>query len=332
MIFVTGGTGFLGRHLIATLCRAGHPLKVLTRYPEKNRWLQDYPSVEVIPGDLREKAKLIQAMDGCQHVVHAGGVFRFWGNAQHFIENNTVGTQNMLDAAAQVGVERFIDISTVAVVGQPDPTNIIDETYPPQPVEPYQRSKYAAEKLALRYYHERNVPVVILRPGAYYGPLGEYGFNRLFFRDPMRGIIMQLSGGKHIIFPAYIIDVAQGILQALEKARVGEIYNITGDWISHKEVFDIVCEEADLRFPRTRIPGWMGITASRLLELLAVVTRREPFWPINMRSYVYNDWRVSNEKARCDLGFAPTSFRDGARRTIAWYRAGKPQDIPEIAL
>lgn len=332
MIFVTGGTGFLGHHLVAMLFRAGYSLKVLSRDPARNCWVKRYPSVEIVQGDFGNQATLVEAMDGCQHIIHAGGLFRFWGKEEHFLETNARGTSNMLEAAAQVGVERFIHISTVAVIGQPDPANIIDETYPPQPVDPYQQSKFQAEQLALQYQVERNVPVTVLRPGAYYGPLGEYGFNRLFFRDPMRGIIMQISGGKHIIFPAYIADVAQGVLQALDKARTGEVYHITGDWISHKQAFDIVCEEANLRWPRTRIPGWLGINTARFLEMVAHITHREPFWPINMRSYVYNDWRVSNEKARRELGFAPTSFREGARRTIAWYRAGKPQDIPELEL
>jgi nucleoside-diphosphate-sugar epimerase len=146
----------------------------------------------------------------------------------------------------------------------------------------------------------------------------------------MRGIIMQIDGGYHITFPAYIIDVAKDILTALERARPGEIYHICGDWIAHRDAFDIICEEANLRWPRMNIPGWMGIHTSRLMELVSRFTRREPFWPINLRSYVYNNWRVSNEKARIELGIEPTDFREGVRRTIAWYRAGRPRDIPEI--
>ena len=73
----------------------------------------------------------------------------------------------------------------------------------------------------------------------------------------------------------------------------------------------------------------MGILTARIMETIALVTRREPFWPMNLHSYVYNYWRVSSDKARGELDFHPTSFRDGARRTIAWYRAGQPDDIPE---
>jgi nucleoside-diphosphate-sugar epimerase len=191
-------------------------------------------------------------------------------------------------------------------------------------------SKLHGEEIVLNCLRERQLPVVVLRPGAYYGPLGQYAFNRLFFKDPMRGIIMQVNGGRYIIFPVYIADVVQGIMKALERGQLGEVYNICGDSISHKQAFDIICQEANLRWPRLPVPGWLGITMSRFLTMLSNLTHTEPFWPINLRSYVYNNWRVSSDKARRELGFVPTDFREGARRTIAWYRAGEPDILPEL--
>lgn len=330
MIFVTGGTGFLGRHLIATLCREGHHIKVLTRHPDQHPWLLRYPNLQIVKGDLTDREGLRHVVHGSRFVIHAGGYFRFWGDEAEFMRTNAQGTENMMSVALENGVERIVHISSVAVIGNPDPTNIVDETYPPQPADPYQRSKFEGEQIALRCQQDNNLSVVVLRPGAYYGPLGDYAFNRLFFKDPMRGIIMQVNGGRYINFPVYITDVVQGIMKALEHGQSGEIYNICGDWISHKDAFDLICEEANLWYPRLTIPGWMGINASRVLEAISIITRREPFWPLNLKSYVYNNWRVSNEKARNELGFVPTDFRDGAQRTIAWYRAGRPDHIPEI--
>jgi dihydroflavonol-4-reductase len=330
VIFLTGGTGFLGRHLVAGLCRQGYAIRLLTRQPAAYPWLKRYPHVDIITGDLTRPDSFAAALDGCRYVIHAGGMFRFWGDSHAFQDTNTRGTEHLLAAADRRPIERFIHVSTVAVVGQPDPAAIIDETVEPRPMDPYQQSKLRGEQIAQRYAHERNVPVIVLRPGAYYGPLGHYGFNRLFFEDPMRGIIMQVDGGRYIIFPVYIGDVVQGILRALDHGRVSEVYNICGDWISHREAFDIVCAEAGLRWPRLPVPGPVGISMSHLLEWGAVLSGREPFWPINLRSYVYNNWRVSSEKARQELGFSPLDFREGARRTSAWYRAGQPDDWPEL--
>jgi dihydroflavonol-4-reductase len=330
LIFVTGGTGFLGRHLIPALCRAGYPVRVLTRQPEAYPWLKLYPQIETVAGDLRNRASLDHALDGCRYLIHAGGLFRFWGDAREFDETNALGTENVMSAALQAGVEKAVYVSSVAVIGQPDPAHIIDETYPPNPVDPYQQSKLRSENIALRLFRENGLPIVIARPGAFYGPMGEYGFNRLFFRDPMRGIIMEMDGGSYIIFPAYVGDVAQGLFLALQKGQPGEIYNICGDWISHHDAFTAVIKAANLWFPRLMLPGWIGINTARFLEAVSAVTRREPFYPVNLRSYVYNNWRVSTEKARRELGFMPISFEEGARRTVAWYRAGKPDHLAEL--
>ncbi len=329
MIFVTGGTGFLGRHLVPTLCWAGFPLRVLTRHPEQHPWLQRYPNVEVICGDLRTMVGL-DAVHGCDYVIHAAGLFSMWQMAGDFEATNVIGTENLLAAAVQAQVKRLVYVSTVAVIGNPQPDCIIDETHPPRPADPYQASKLKAEQVIKRYHHQHHIETIILRPGAFYGPLGDYAFNRLFFTDPMRGIIMQMDGGHYQIFPVYIADAAAGILLALTQGRSGEIYNLSGESISHRAAFDIICEEANIHWPRLNLPGVIGLNFSRLLNLISRITRREPFWPLGLRSYVFNDWPVSSAKAYNELGFVPTDFRSGAKRTIAWYRAGKPDWLPEL--
>lgn len=327
-VFVTGGTGFLGRHLIPTLCRAGYALRILVRNPAHHDWLTRYPRLEIIQGHVSDESALARAAAGSRYVVHAAGMFRFWGDANSFEAVNVGGTQRVMAAAAAAGCERIVHISTVYLIGTPPTDRIIDEDYPPRPADPYQMSKLHAEQTALRAA-ETGTPVIVLRPGAFYGPLGHYAFNRLFFRDPMRGLIMQLNGGRYIILPVYVPDVAQSILLAFTRGQVGQIYNICDTPIAHKDAYDIICAEAKLWYPRLTLPDWTGILAARFLEGVASVTHREPFYPLNLRSYVYNYWRVSGDKARQALGFQPTPFREGARRTIAWYRAGMPNDFPE---
>jgi nucleoside-diphosphate-sugar epimerase len=324
---VTGGTGFLGRHLVPALARRGFAVRVLTRQPQLPPGLAKCPQVTSAHGDILDAESVLRAADGCRYVVHAAGLFRFWGDEAAFMTTNVGGTEHVIRAAEHA--ERLIHISTIALIGSPDPNTLVDETHPAHPADAYQRSKLAAETLVKHWCAEGLVRAVILRPGAYYGPLGQYAFNRLFFRDPMRGIIMQINGGSYVTFPAYIADVAQGVLLALEGGQIGGVYNICGECLTHKEAFDIICAEARLWYPRLNIPGWLGIASAQVMTALANLTRREPFYPTSLKSYVYNDWRVSNAKARRELGFVPTPFIDGARRTIAWYRAGQPDEIAE---
>lgn len=324
---VTGGTGFLGRHLVPALCRAGHQVRVLTRRPAKYPWLKQHPQLQIIEADILDEERVRAAIAGCDYVVHAAGKFRFWGDRDTFEQINVGGTENVLRAAAQTPIKKLIYVSTIAVIGNPDPNRIVDEAHPANPADNYQWSKLHAEQAVLRAVARDGVPAAVVRPGAFYGPLGTYAFNRLFFRDPLRGIIMQVNGGNYVTFPVYIGDVPRAILSAFVRSRDGEIYNVSGSPLTHKAAFDIICAEGDIHYPRITIPGWMGITVSRGMTAVARVTRREPFWPITLRSYVYNYWNVSSEKARRELDFTPTDFRAGARRTLAWYRAGMPESF-----
>lgn len=327
---VTGGTGFLGRHLVPALCRAGHSVRVLTRDPAAHPWLARYPNLQIVSADILDAERIAEAVAGCTYIVHAAGLFRFWGERDVFERTNAGGTENILRAAVKTPIKKLVYVSTVAVIGTPDPERIVDEAHPVNPADNYQWSKYHAEQAVLRAYAQDGVPALILRPGAFYGPLGTYAFNRLFFRDPLRGILMQVNGGRYVTFPAYIGDVANTILSAFECGRAGEIYNVSGESLTHKQAFDIICEEGNIHFPRITIPGWMGIAFSQVLTAVSRVTGQEAFYPITLRSYVYNYWNISSEKARRELSFTPIDFREGARRTLAWYRAGQPDHIAEV--
>jgi nucleoside-diphosphate-sugar epimerase len=103
------------------------------------------------------------------------------------------------------------------------------------------------------------------------------------------------------------------------------IYNICGDSISHNEANAIVSEEARLTRLRINAPEWAMIALAQAWTWLSRFTQAEPYYPINLRSYVFNDWQVSIAKARDELHFRPISFREGARRTLDWYRANPPR-------
>jgi dihydroflavonol-4-reductase len=318
-VFVTGATGFLGHTLCPYLVEHGHRLRAFVRPAAAWDFLRSL-GVDLAWGDIRDPAAVRAATAGCRAVVHAAGKFRFWGRREDFFAINLEGTRNALEAAQQAGVERFIYVSTVAVIGAPRTGAAIDEAYPPTPRDDYQRSKLEAEKLTLRYHRERGLPAIVLRPGAFYGPGGRYAFNRLFFEDPLKGLPLQVHQGRHTTFPAYIRDVAQGVDLALRHGQTGEVYNISGRSLSHQEINSAVDCLLGHRIRRINAPAWAMLTLARVWTWLSRYTGQEPYYPINLAPYVFCDWEVSSEKARRELGFVPTPFEEGARATLAWYR------------
>ncbi len=319
-IFVTGGTGHLGHNLLPLLAEAGFRLRVLTRHPADHPWLRQFANVEVIEGEVENLTCIEQAVQGCRYVVHGAGLFAFWGKPAAFERTNILGTENVLKASLGAGVEKIIHISTVVVIGNPPRGQTLDENTPPHPADPYQRSKLRGEQIARRYFEEQGLPVVILRPGAFYGPYSRYAFNRLFIEDPLKGLCLQVNGGRNVTFPVYVGDVARGIHLALERGQAGETYNLCGETLTHKEANRIISDEAGLSSLRINVPQWALVVLARAWTALSEITQVEPYYPINLRTYVFYDWRVSSEKARTALHFEPIPFREGVRHTLRWYQ------------
>lgn len=321
MILVTGATGFLGHNLCQHLVHEGYPLRALVRPTSDTRLLETL-GVEIAIGDVCDLSSVQAAMAGCEVVIHAAARFRLWGPPEVFEEINLWGTRNVLAAAYALHVKRFIHISSIIVVGpQPPGTLITEETpYGPYPGDNYARTKMGGERLALSYA-EIGLPVIVLRLGALYGPWGHYAFNRLFFEEFLRGWRVQVHNGRHIIFPCYVGDAVAAIQASLTRGRIGQVYNVSGQSISHRQANETLSRLAGKSSWRLNVPARLMINLARLLEFISLFTRREPFYPLNLVPYVFEDWVVCSDKARRELGFEPISFEEGARRTLEWYRS-----------
>ncbi len=327
-LFLTGATGFLGRHLLPLLLRAGYPVRALVRPGSASR-LAPRPGLEVVLGDLLTPATYAPALQGCQGVIHAAGLFRFWGPEARFEAINRQGTQRLAVAAARARVRRLVYLSTLAVIGTPPLQGPITEATPPRPRDAYQRSKYAAEQALRRVAQQSDLEVVILRPGGFYGPGGTYGLNRLLVLDPLRGIRVRVQGGRlHLFPPAFIEDVARSTLRALTQGRAGEVYHLHDRPPTLAEAQGLLTALAGLPSRWWDIPAPLLLTWAALSEAVAWLTRREPFYPLNLRHYVLQDWRAESGKARRELGFVPTPLEEGLRQTVAWaqtFLASRPQ-------
>ena len=321
LILVTGATGFLGRNLCEYLIGQGYKLRALVR-PTSDTSFLEAMNVELTTGDLHDPDSVRVAMRGCDYVMHTAAYFRLWGPPEPFVKTNVEGTRHILDAALSEGVKKFVHISTIIVVGPQKPNVVITEEAGcnPYPSDNYAKTKCQGEHLALSYV-EKGLPVVVLRLGALYGPHGHYAFNRLFFEEFLNNWRVEVHNGRHIIFPCYVGDAAWAIEAALLRGKEGEIYNISDHSISHKEANKIISTLAQRSSWRINFPAWLMLAFVELLEGLAYFTNREPFYPRNLKPYVFSDWIVDSSKAQRELDFVPSTFAQGAERTLEWYRS-----------
>lgn len=318
-VLVTGATGFVGHNLCTYLAERGYRIRALVRHSSSHAFLEAL-GVERVWGDLRDARSLIAAVEGCRAVIHTAALFRFWGRRESFWATNVEGTRNLLEASCQAGVQRFVHISTIAVVGKPPAEGLITEETPCNPQDAYQETKLEAERLVLAYWRQQGLPVIILRPGAIYGPWSRYAFNRLFIEDPLRGLAFRVHGGRHITFPVFVRDVAWAAETALSRGRPGEIYNICGPSLSHREVGEMLERVTGRRVRWIPAPAWGMVTLAWLWTFFSRWTGREPYYPIGLYPYVFYDWRVSHEKAHAELGYEPTPLEEGLRETWEWYK------------
>ena len=327
-VLVTGATGFVGRNLCPYLVEQGHRVRALVRRTSDHGFL-DGLGVEKAWGDLRDPASVMAAAEGCRAVIHAGAVFRFWGRREEFWATNVEGTRNVLEAARRAGVGRFVHISTIAVVGKPPAEGLITEETPCRPQDAYQESKLEAERLVLASGQEWGLPVIVLRPGAIYGPWSRYAFNRLFVEDPLRGLAFRVHGGRHITFPVFVRDVAWAAEAALTRGRPGQVYNICGPCMTHREVGEVLEHLIGRRIRWIPAPAWGMVALAWGWTALSRWTGREPHYPIGLYPYVFSDWRVSAEKARRELGYEPTPLEEGLRETVEWYEKMRVAAAPQ---
>ncbi len=276
----------------------------------------------LVRGDLADSAALRQLVDGADAVLHVAAVYRTAGHPDvYYREVNVRGTERLLEAAAAAGVGRFVHTSTVGVHGHVERPPA-DETAPLAPGDIYQATKAEAETLALDFHRKRGLPVVVVRPGAIYGP-GETRLLKLF-RAIARGRYAVVGSGRAFYHPVYIDDLVAGFLLALERREaVGEALIVAGPrYVSQDELAALVARATGGHVWPFHVPAWPLQAVGALCEAACVPLGLEP--PLHRRRVDF--WTKSRAftiaKARRLLGYEPrVDLEEGLARTAAAYRA-----------
>jgi dihydroflavonol-4-reductase len=313
---VTGGTGFVGLHLVRELARRGDELRLLVREQSNTDPLEGI-EWERATGDVTDRASVRRAMEGVERVFHVAGTTSMRTRARDRVfEVNVQGTRNVMEEALRAGVTRAVLTSSSSAVGAARPGETIDEDQPFTVGRlgiAYINSKHEAELAAMRAA-AKGLPVVIVNPSFVLGPDDPNPSgtsNALVRRLLLRRVPGYLDGAINIVD---VRDVARGHLLADERGQEGERYLLTGRNFTLQRLFADLSRIAGVPAPPVRMQGRLVVAGVEAMELVGF---RLPTSADEVRSGT--QWfTYRNDKAREQLGWEPRPHEETLEDTVRW--------------
>ena len=318
-IFVTGGTGFIGTHLVRCLAQTDHELVCLARRTSDVGTLKEIGAT-IVTGDVTEKGSLLAGMQGCDWVANLANLFLFWvRDEQVYTEVNVEGTRNVMESALETGVAKVVHVSSAAVWGKTDWP--ISEATPmgAQRASQYARTKYEGDRIAWRLHQERGLPLVMVYPTAVIGADDPKATGRYIKNLVRRRMPAQVLTNAPFSF-VYVGDVCAAILRALEKeGNIGEKYLVSGANLTFGEINRLVREVAGVRLPFLRLPDVVTALNARFLTGVANLTKRPPWLDLSVDQVglMKQGFVVDGRKAERELGIHYTPIRQALEEAIA---------------
>ncbi|MGD0524883.1 MAG: NAD-dependent epimerase/dehydratase family protein [Polyangiaceae bacterium] len=319
-VLVTGGSGFLGGHIVEALSARGDEVRALVRKTSNTGHLEKLPRVELFEGSIEQVDRVTEAVDGVDAIVHSAGIVKARGTDEFFAVN-VGGTSNLVEAARKRGksLKRFVHVSSLEACGpSADGTPV-----PPDqenPVTAYGRSKLAAEKVVLSAKDQ--MPVVILRPAGIYGPRDGEALELI--KAVKRGLFPVINGGRSKGVWVYATDCANVCVRAIEAdVPSGRVYFVDDGCgaIDASTMFADFERALGKKAVRAPLPMPVFRSVARGVELFGRLTNRPVMLTREKANMLVQDWVCSSESTRKDLGWQPAvPWSEGVPKAIAWYR------------
>ncbi len=319
-VLVTGATGFIGSHLVDALVQRGVQVRCLVRDKNHLGWVKDSP-VEFVVGNCQERNSLKEGVKDVDQVFHIAGAIAAVKEKTYF-EVNALGTENLVQACIEnnTHLKKFIYLSSQAAAGPCRNGAKKTESDPCHPVSAYGKSKLLGERLALSHSHE--IPLLVLRPCAVYGPRDK-GFYALF-KWFSKGVMPCISGHDQYISMCYVQDLVRAILLAAEtQTEKGEIFFLSdGQDYRMEEIGDIFAQAMQISALKLRIPKQLLFGMAFFAECFSRVSGKPTMMSRGkVAEMIRKNWLCDITKARSLLGFEPhISLVRGAALTVAWYK------------
>ncbi len=314
-VFVTGGTGCLGRQLIRLLLAHDCEVTALVRTFDRARSLP--ASVRTVPGDVTRRASLRSGMRGAEVVFHAAASIQLGvgsRDAARLQRINVDGTREVLELAAELGGPRVVFTSALEIYGDTS-GQVFDEAHlprSPRPESEYARSKQRALLEVVEQLQAQGLPVVVVCPGAFYGP-GDLSLGGRLLRRYARRRLPVMIGPETAFCWAHAADVAAGHWLAATLGRPGETYILAGPALSLREFFAAAEQATGLPAPRVWLPAGLARGLARALA------RVQPALAETLRSFSGLTYLARSDKARQELGWQPRPLESGLSETVRWY-------------
>ncbi|MEX2282605.1 MAG: NAD-dependent epimerase/dehydratase family protein [Gemmatimonadota bacterium] len=315
--FLTGATGFIGGRLARQLREAGHKVVALVRDPTRGVSLSQL-GVELVPGDITDRASLLQGMRGVDGVFHCAGWYKLGvKDPQEGIQINVEGTRNVLETMRDLHVPRGVYTSTLAVFSDTH-GKLVDENYKfhGRHLTMYDQSKWRAHYEVAEPLVRHGLPLTIVLPGVVYGPGDASPIGDMFARYQQR----KLPGvpAKTAYCWAHVEDTARGHILAMEQGRSGEQYIIAGEPMTVASVLALAETITHIPAPRrTLSPVLLRLLASLFSIVGRAVPLPQEYQPEVLRASAGVTYLGDNGKARRELGFVPRPISEGLREVFS---------------
>lgn len=323
-VFVTGADGLLGNNMVRLLLEDGHSVKVFIQSGKTPGYLEGL-DIEVSYGDLLNYEELNSAMKGAEVVINAAAVTDTWPNqGSLYWKVNVDGVVNIVKAVKENNVKRLIHVGTANSFGPGDASDPGNETRPFEGAKyklDYITSKYEAQKLVLKEVAENNLPALIVNPTFMIGPYDVKPSSGKMIISVIQGKVPGYApGGRNFV---YVKDVAQAIVNAVHKGRIGECYILGSTNLSYKEMFGKIASIFDVKPPSLGIPGFAVLIYGRVLSIIGKMSGKEPVisYPLALISNEYHYY--SSRKAVDELDMPQTDIEFAITQAVEWFKEQK---------
>ncbi|OQX92837.1 MAG: hypothetical protein B6D58_00980 [candidate division Zixibacteria bacterium 4484_95] len=318
-IFITGATGFIGKHLIKRLSQTEHKLYCLVRKSSKVSAIEESGATLII-GNVTDKNSLREGMKGCDWVINLANIYSFWEpNRQIFEEVNVGGTRNVMECALETGISKVVHVSTAGIYGKPKdcPFNEESQVGPVRFCE-YFKTKYEGDLIAWELYEKKGLPLVMIYPSAVLGS-GDTKATGRYIKNLINRSLPATIFHDSVLTWVHVRDVAEAIVKAVEKENnLGEKYLIGKQQLSFREINEMIREVSGVSLPKIHLPEFMVFINARILTWLADIIKKPPLWEMSMdqMKVMKEGFCVDGSKVERELGITYTPIRIALEEAI----------------